>query len=146
VSDVPYARLVYDHNAAVCKYVATFFPEVTVPWAPDCIGLGLMLNDELKGGVVIEMNTVFDANVTFVFENPRVCNRRLLREFMRHCFVALNLKRLTFEVLPKNKASRRFIEALGGKLEGKKRKGYDGHRNVLIYGLLPEEATFYEDA
>jgi hypothetical protein len=131
---------------AVARYVGSFFPHSHTVWDPACTGVGVMLDDELKGGLVIELLTTFDAQVSFVFETPKVVSRRLIREFLHHCFVALKLQRLTFEVLPKNRASRRFIEGLGAKLEGKKRKGYDGHRNALIYGLLPEEAKFHEDA
>ena len=136
-------HLVWGLDEAVCEYVKKAFPHMTHPWV-DCEGIGIADGNKLVGGIVVEMLTTFDASVTLLMDTPRSCNKSILRDWNKHMFDTLKLSRVTLEVHPKNKKSRRFVEGLGAKLEGKKRKGYDGHRPVLIYGLLPEEARFYE--
>lgn len=54
-------------------------------------------------------------------------------------FEALNCHRITCHAARKNRAMRNYLERMGFKLEGVKRKALDGH-DLMIYGLLRKEA------
>jgi RimJ/RimL family protein N-acetyltransferase len=135
-------HLVWSHDYVVCEYVRKAFPHYTHPWR-DAKGIGIVHDGELVGGLVVDSINTFDALISIRLDSARYCNRTMMQEIQEYLFGYLKLSRVTLEIHPKHKKSRKFAEALGAKLEGKKRRGYDGHRNVLIYGLLPEEAKFY---
>ncbi len=81
-----------------------------------------------------------------LYTKLRQDQRGAFREVFRYVFDVMKCKRVTFEIHPKNKRSRKLAEGLGARLEGKKRRGLDGRRNALVYGLLPEECRFNEKA
>jgi hypothetical protein len=60
-------------------------------------------------------------------------------------FGILKAARITCTVVPTNTASLRLIEAFGFKKEGRLRKAFDGKKDLLVYGLLPKEATWFKD-
>ena len=136
--------LVFGQDRMVCEYVAAGLG-LGDRWS-GCIGIGVDLGGTIRAGVVIERLTWFDCAMTVFSETPRAASPAAFREVFRFVFDVLAAKRVTFEIHPKNKRSRKLAEGLGARLEGKKRRGLDGYRNALVYGLLPEECRFYETA
>ena len=134
--------LVFGQDRMICDYVAAGLG-LKERWT-NCFGIGVDIEGTIRAGVVIELLTSFDAAMTIFSETPRVASRNAFRQVFRFVFDDLKMKRVTMEVHPKNQRSRKLAEFLGARLEGKKRRGLDGRRNALIYGLLPEECRFYE--
>lgn len=134
-------------DQAVREYVGAAFPDLPHVWRE---GFGIALEDAdgmVRGGAVVTHLTGFDAQVTVFLERPAL-TQGVLRAFCGFLFDApprgLGLARCTFEIHPKNRRSRRLAEGLGARLEGRRRRGLDGRRAALIYGLLPEECRFHE--
>jgi RimJ/RimL family protein N-acetyltransferase len=69
---------------------------------------------------------------------PHVC-----RAVFEYIFGQLGCIRCTAITRKNNSKAREFLEALNFQLEGRARKGYDGERDALIYGLLAEECRFF---
>lgn len=136
--------LVFGQDRIVCDYVTAGLG-LARRWH-GCIGIGVDVGGAIRAGIVIEPITDFDAAMTVFSETPRAASPEMFRRIFGLVFGELGYKRVTFEVHPKNKRSRKLAEGVGARLEGKKRRGLDGRRNALIYGLLPEECRYYEIA
>lgn len=78
------------------------------------------------------------ATETSMAWRPHVC-----RAIFNYVFGQLGCKRCTSITKKNNTKSRAFLEALNFQLEGNVRKGYDGAKDALIYGLLAEECQFF---
>lgn len=70
---------------------------------------------------------------------PGVC-----RAVFQYVFGQLGCIRCTSITRKNNTKARKFLEALNFELEGNIRKGYDGEKDALVYGLLVEDCQFYE--
>lgn len=134
--------LVFGHDAQVCAYVMAAFPEFEGQWH-NATGIGVDVGGAIRAGLVVHPLNMFDAEISLFSETPRAWTPGIARGIATYLFGHRKFRRLTFSIHPKNKRSRSLVERLGAKLEGRKRRGYDGHRNALIYGLLPEECPFY---
>ena len=133
--------LVFGQDQIVCDYVAAALG-LGRRWV-NCIGIGVDLGGTIRAGVVIDMMSDFEAALTVFSETPRAASPEAFRRVFSLVFNDLGCKRVSFNIHPKNKRSRKLALGLGARLEGMKRRGLDGHRNALIYGLLPEECRFY---
>ncbi len=80
------------------------------------------------------------ATETSVAWRPEVC-----RAVFGYVFGQLGVTRCTSITRKNNTRCRGFLEALNFKLEGCVRKGYDGLKDALIYGLLREECQYFGD-
>lgn len=69
---------------------------------------------------------------------PHVCTA-----IFQYIFGQLGCVRCTSITRKNNTKSREFLEALNFELEGKVRKGYDGEKDALVYGLLREECRYF---
>jgi hypothetical protein len=77
------------------------------------------------------------ATETSVSWSPEVCTT-----VFTYVFAQLGCKRCTSITRKNNTKSRKFLEALNFQLEGCIRKGYDGQKDALVYGLLAEDCEF----
>ncbi len=69
--------------------------------------------------------------------NPYFLTRKLIQEFFDFCF---SLKeRCSCIISEDNYKSRKLVERLGFKQEGIIRKGFDGEKDAIYYGLLKDE-------
>ena len=71
---------------------------------------------------------------------PGWLSRGNIAGFLWYPFEQLGVRRVTVLVHRKNKVSRRFVERIGWKLEGVLRKAAEDGRDLMVYGLLREEA------
>jgi RimJ/RimL family protein N-acetyltransferase len=70
--------------------------------------------------------------------------RGFLREAFRYPFLQLGAGRLTARIHAGNSASRKFVEALGFKLEGIIRETLADGADLCVYGMLRRECRWLE--
>ena len=70
-------------------------------------------------------------------DTPAWFTRETFREIIEHCFATA--RRITAIVAADNERSRKFMEGVGFILEGTLRRGFDGRRDALYYGMLEED-------
>ena len=71
-------------------------------------------------------------------DTPRWATRQVVALLMAYAFLELGVRRITATPARRNKRSRRFVEGIGGRLEGVMRDGLPDD-DVLIYGLTREQ-------
>ena len=103
--------------------------------------IGIEDNGQLIAGVVYHDYRRFSIQISMASETPSWCSRRTLAVLLGYPFYQCKVERITACTAKKNKRLRSLIERLGFRLEGTLRKGFDGHSDLLIYGLLKHEAS-----
>jgi hypothetical protein len=99
-----------------------------------------------SGAAVISNYRNTDCEVSFAVETPMAHRPHCHRAVFRYIFEQLGCVRCTCITTRNNKAARTLLEKLGFELEGNIRKGYDGRRNALIYGLLATDCKLLGEA
>lgn len=92
--------------------------------------------NEAGRAVDCEISCAAEASIAF---KPEVC-----KAIFQYIFVQLGCVRCTSITKKSNTRTRQFLEALNFQLEGNIRRGYDGERDALIYGLLATDCAFVE--
>jgi hypothetical protein len=94
----------------------------------------------LMGVLACEFKTWFDVHFTCAIVDQGFMSARLLRVI----FTALFSKavRVTALVSPGNERAIKQMRRLGFVYEGFLRKGVEGHRDALIFGMLREDCRF----
>lgn len=98
------------------------------------------LGNEVIAGLAVEFKTPFDAHFSAAIDHPDAISRRLLRGIFRALFS--RAARITALVDPINFEATDMVERLGFVYEGFLRRGLDGRRDALLYGMLPEDCNF----
>jgi RimJ/RimL family protein N-acetyltransferase len=83
-----------------------------------------------------------DCEISCASESPMAFRPHVMRAVFTYVFVQLGCVRLTAITTKRNVRTRRFLEALGFRLEGCVRRAYDGKRDALIYGLLASDCRY----
>lgn len=110
-------------------------------YRPD-VAVGFVDGGTLFGAVGLKFENAWDGQLSIYVERPDFLSRATLAALFDMAFTGLGLARLTCHIAKGNKRARRFVERLGWKLEGVKRKGFDGRRDAVIYGLLAGECRW----
>lgn len=101
---------------------------------------------EFVGGCVVtnfrEGQFGNDCEITCAAETPMAFRPHVFRAVFGYVFEQLSCVRLTAVTTTRNKRARTFLEAIGFVLEGNIRRGYDGRRNALVYGLLASDCRY----
>lgn len=136
-----------DKLAMVCQYMqqrigVAFDPAMAQGFAVlsddgDFVGAVLVTNVRYSDGVAVDCE-ISCASETSVAWQPEVC-----RAVFTYVFGQLGCARCTSITRKNNTKARAFLEALNFVLEGNIRKGYDGEKDALLYGLLAEECRFF---
>lgn len=137
-------HLVYGLEEHIGHYLSAHFPELMAAgeYMPHrAVGL---VDDEgiLIGAVGLTWLNPWDAELSIHLDQPACLSRAILRGAFTYWFVTLGALRLTCHVRKSNKRARHYVERLGWKIEGCKRKGFDGKRDCIIYGLLRENCAW----
>lgn len=90
--------------------------------------------------IVFEFKTDFDAHVTTAVWDPRALSRKLLTSVLRTVFGYV--KRITALIDPENTRALQQVWRFGFKHEGYMRRGIDGKRDAVMFGLLPEDCPY----
>lgn len=103
-----------------------------------------ILNDDndFCGGVILSNYRGTDIEVSVASETPIAWHYDVCRTVFNYIFNGAKCVRCTCITTKRNKRAREFLDALGFVLEGNLRRGYDGQRDALIYGLLAEDCRF----
>lgn len=134
------SRVIYGYDKIVCDFVASAFPHIQS--FDGCIGLGIAKDNRILAGVVIELKTPFDAHVSVFSIRPDVWTRQTVQEVFSYLFDHLGVARITCLTAKKNKRSRKTIEGLGFRHEGTLKKGLDGNRDAIVYGMTEEQCRW----
>jgi hypothetical protein len=90
--------------------------------------------------IVFEFKNAFDAHVTVACADPSGLTRQLLTAIFRGVFH--RAARITASISPDNGLALRQIGRFGFRPEGFLRRGYDGKRDAVVWGLLPEDCPY----
>lgn len=132
-------RIGEGNDELVAEYMTQKTGAVFVPGLYKALSL-LSDSDEFLGAVMLEgCRQGVDVQMSAAAETPIVWTPEVLYFIFHYVFVILGCARCTALTAKTNKRSRAFLEGLGFVLEGNLRRGYDGRRDALIYGLLRSE-------
>ena len=106
------------------------------------VALGVIKNDELVGGVVYYNYRHHDIEFAAAFTNRRWTTRTTLQTLFGYPFHQLSCVRATAIIGRKNKPARDAAEKSGFKVEGVKRRGFDGKQDAIMYGLLKSDCKW----
>jgi RimJ/RimL family protein N-acetyltransferase len=137
-------RLVYGLEEHVGHYLSANFPELMAAGEYRPHRAAAFVDDEgmLIGAVGLSWLNPWDAELSIHLDKPACLSRSILKELFAHCFDTLKVVRLTCHVRKSNKRARKFVERLGWKIEGCKRRGFDGKRDCVVYGLCREDCKW----
>lgn len=95
---------------------------------------------ELMGVLVCEFKTWFEVHCSYAITDRRCVSRRLLRSVFRTLFS--RAVRITSLIAPDNEHAILIARRMGFVYEGYLRKGVEGRRDALIFGMLAEDCRY----
>lgn len=134
-------------TSMVGDYVMEKIPGLAL--APGMFQAMMVVNDnkDFVAGVVFTnfrstSGVPTDVEISCAAETPAAWRPNVCAAVFNYVFEQLGCVRCTSITVKGNRRARDFLESLGFQLEGNVRKGYDGRRDALIYGLLRSECRF----
>ena len=107
-----------------------------------CTGIGVVRDGKIVGGVVysfwFDHPDGGDCQVSMVMEPGARVTRRMWRHLYGHAFTTMNCRRMSLQILKKNRKARRHVEDAGFRVEGCKQEGHGKH-DIILYRLLRSE-------
>lgn len=132
------------------ELVAAFMTETTGAenFAPGMYTAFAVLNDsnEFVAGVIVSNFRGTDCEISCASYTPAAWRPNVCKAVFGYIFDQLKCVRCTSITTKRNVKARRFLEHFNFALEGNLRRGYDGKRDALIYGLLADDCAFIERA
>lgn len=104
---------------------------------------GVFMGAVLVSNVRYERGKAIDCEISCAAESALAWRPHVCRAVFAYVFGQLGCTRCTSITRKNNTKARSFLEALNFALEGNIRRGYDGVKDALIYGLLAEECRFF---
>lgn len=139
-------RLAWGIEEHLGEYLTANFPDLAVygMYKPD-LAVGFVNNDDrLVGALGMIMLNAFDGSLSIFMDRP-CFTASILRELYNKVFIDMNLVRLTCHVSKRNRKARLFVEHMGFRMEGVKRRGFDGVHDAVVYGMLKNECRWLGD-
>jgi hypothetical protein len=102
----------------------------------ECIGFSR--EGRLACVVVLYHKTTNGVFCSFAADTPRWASKENIAAWGQWIFGQMGLDRVTATIKKSNKRSRKFVEGVGFRVEGKLRKAVKGE-DMIVYGLLKEE-------
>lgn len=131
---------VYGADQIILPYVERALKTRFDPTMVATIGFADLDTQVLICGAVYHNYAGHDVLISIAAHDPRWSSRRNWGVLLAYPFLDLKTVRATALVAKKNKRSRRLVEAIGFRLEGCARRGFDGHQDACLYGILREDA------
>lgn len=147
------SRLWWGDEAYVKAWVADQFPHLTgfgrsakaVGWIRPATQPGHEAGWELCGGLVLApRGGGWDGEITLYFVDGFKGTARQLAELYGLVFREWGFRRLTCHVAKDDRRARRLALAMGFRLEGVARLGYDGQRDACIYGMTHDKCRWLD--
>lgn len=142
-----YAVPAGDKLPMICRYM---YEKIGITFDPAlCQGFAVLSDDGIFTGAVlisnvrIEAGRPIDCEISCASESSMAWKEGVCRAVFQYVFGQLGCVRCTSITRKNNTKARKFLEALNFQLEGNVRKGYDGEKDALIYGLLAEDCQFF---
>ena len=132
-------HLIYGRDQDVANWVQARLPEIRNGFG-QYAAIGVSDDARPIAGVVYHDYRGYDMQLSMASESAHWCSRRTLRALLGYPFNQLMVARITACTGKHNKKLRALVERLGFRLEGRLRRGFDGKRDILVYGMLREEA------
>lgn len=98
--------------------------------------------DQFVAGIIVSNFRGTDCEISCASETPAAWRPHVCRAVFSYIFEQLGCARCTSITTKSNRKARDFLTSLGFELEGNLRRGYDGVKDALIYGLLADECRF----
>lgn len=108
----------------------------------DAVALGVVRNGVLIAGCVFTRFMGHDIEVSTAADDARWATRRNLDHLFGYPFRQLDCVRMTAVTSEANVRTRKFLQGIGFKEEGRARKGWDGQLDAIIFGILKDECRF----
>lgn len=139
-------RLTVDDPEAIAKFVADGIPHIAAAGGfRDYYAIGIEnASGALVGGIVASHVNAFDAHVSARLTRSNALTSGILRALFALAFDEMSLARLTMLVAPGNRRARAVAEKLGFIEEGLMRRGYDGVRDAVLYGMTKDDPWIME--
>ena len=99
---------------------------------------GFTKDGKIVGAFVFSEYTGHDVHMYCVSENPKIFQRRYIKQMFDYCFSIMGVQRVSALCNESNLRSRKLITGVGFKQEGRLRR-YFGTEDALVYGLLKED-------
>jgi hypothetical protein len=100
--------------------------------------MGFARDNKLLCVVVLYHKTTNGVFCSFAADSPRWASKENVAAWGHWIFNQMGLDRVTATIKKSNKRSRKFVEGVGFRVEGKLRKAVNGE-DMIVYGLLKEE-------
>lgn len=138
--------ILLDHKEYVAGWVCKRLRGAEMPAADgrwfEALGF-LDAREQLCGGVVYYDYFGHDITAVAAGEGQWLTPLKTKAIFL-YPFAQLGCRRMSVSAARKNKRSRRFIERLGFRLEGVKRKGLPDGQDEMLYGMLKSECRWLD--
>lgn len=105
-----------------------------------CVTVREQVGGNVVAALACEFKTPFDVSFSAAIDDPDAITKRLLRGIFTALFA--KARRITALVDPENGHAENVMTRLGFVYEGFLRRGLDGERDALLYGMLPEDCKF----
>jgi hypothetical protein len=133
------SRLIFNEAQRIGDWAKARIPNY-VGWAGHYQAIGLERDGELKCAVIYTSASPTNVVVSAVFEAPPT--RKFFHVVMWYPFVQLKVRRLTAFVEASNKRSFDFCTHFGFVVEGRMRAAAADGGDVILMGLVKEEARY----
>lgn len=104
------------------------------------VGIGWVRDDKLVSGVVFHDRKYHETEGSIYTTGPFA--REFLRAYHEYAFIVLGVNRINASCAESNRKSYLFLNRMGYKLEGARRKGYPNGETKYLFGMLKEECKW----
>lgn len=133
--------VLFGYDAEICEMVRQRIPHAFEGF-DGAVGLGVVKNGKLVGGVVFDKYTGRDILMSAAFDHPGWCTRKTLRRLFAYPFQQLGCVRITTITRADNDKALRIDEGLGFKREGVLRKFFPGDADGIVLSILRDECKW----
>ena len=137
--------VLYGASETIVEMVRQRIPNAFDGFSEAAVGLGVVKDGRLLGGVVFDQYTERNIVMSGAFDSPRWCSRSTLRRLFRYPFVQLGLRRMTTITTADNHRALRLDTWLGFQYEGTLRKFFPNDVDGVVLGMLREECRWLGD-
>jgi RimJ/RimL family protein N-acetyltransferase len=144
MSQMLVGNVLFGADQMVAEFVMDRIPEVPRDTGfGKFVALGIVRDNALVGGVVFHNYRGHDIEMSAASDDPRfLMGRDTLKTLFFYPFVTAGCTRMTTITSQANKRARKIDEKLGFKLEGLIRRGWDGNKHAIVFGMLRSECRW----
>lgn len=143
-SEMAYCKILPDSGNIISNWVCEMLG-FDNSWVGDNYTIGIELEGKMIAGIIFNnYRKNCDVTLTIYSNNPRWCNKRILKYVFGVCFNKLNCRRVSVLVSKDNAKSLKLCKHLGFKVEGLLRQFRDNGEDCYFMGMLKTENKWNE--